>query len=86
MNSLSFRIQVCITGINQSLIKVYLMSDNARVLLTHKIPKKGLDLLENRFELVYLDSEKPITPQLQKMLPTVEYLVPLHRGTHVDNT
>jgi glyoxylate reductase len=45
--------------------------------LTHKIPKKGLDLLEQRFELVFLDSKKPITPQLHKMLPTVEYLVPL---------
>jgi glyoxylate reductase len=53
------------------------MTDRTRVLLTHKIPKKGLDLLEQRFELVFLDSKKPITPQLHKMLPTVEYLVPL---------
>jgi len=53
------------------------MPDPARVLLTHKIPKKGLDLLKKRFELVYLDSDEPITSQLHKMLPTVDYLVPL---------
>ena len=53
------------------------MPDPIRVLLTHKIPKKGLDLLKKRFELVYLDSDKSITAQLHKKLPTVEYLVPL---------
>ncbi len=53
------------------------MPDPTRVLLTHKIPKKGLDLLKKRFKLLYLDSDEPITPQLHKMLPTVEYLVPL---------
>ena len=49
----------------------------AHVLLTHKIPQKGLDILKTRFELVYLDSDEPIIPQLHKVLPTVEYLVPL---------
>jgi len=53
------------------------MSKPTRVLLTHKIPDKGLDLLKKRFELVYLDSGKPLTPQLHKILPTVKYLVPL---------
>ncbi|MHA1237522.1 MAG: 2-hydroxyacid dehydrogenase [Candidatus Hodarchaeales archaeon] len=53
------------------------MHEPVRVLLTHKIPKKGLDLLKTRFEIVYLDSDKAIIPQLHKVLPTVEYLVPL---------
>jgi glyoxylate reductase len=48
-----------------------------RIIFTHKIPKKGLDLLKTRFELVYLDDDKPIVPQLHKMLPTADYLVPL---------
>lgn len=48
-----------------------------RILFTHKIPIKGLDLLKTRFELVYLDDEKPTGPQLHKMLPTADYLVPL---------
>ncbi len=56
---------------------VSLMPNPPRVLFTHKIPKKGLDLLKTRFELVYLDDDKPIMPQLHKMLPTADYLVPL---------
>ncbi|MHA1947069.1 MAG: 2-hydroxyacid dehydrogenase [Candidatus Hodarchaeales archaeon] len=53
------------------------MSKPPRIIFTHKIPKKGLDLLKTRFELVYLDDEKPIVPQLHKMLPSADYLVPL---------
>ena len=53
------------------------MTTRPRVLFTHRIPEKGLNLLKADFELVFLDPEKSINNQLVKLLPTVNYLVPL---------
>lgn len=53
------------------------MSSRPRILFTHRIPEKGLNLLKGDFELLFLDPKKSIDVQLAKILPTVDYLVPL---------
>ena len=53
------------------------MNEQPSVLITHKIPQKGLNLLKNKFNLIFLDSNKPVSSQLEEILPTVEYLIPL---------
>ncbi|MCK5614312.1 D-glycerate dehydrogenase, partial [Candidatus Pacearchaeota archaeon] len=53
------------------------MTAQARVLLTHKIPETGLNLLRDEMEVLILDDKSPIDSQLQKMLSSVDYLVPL---------
>ncbi len=53
------------------------MTERAKVLLTHKIPEKVLELLKVMFEVLFLDTEKPLSQQLHQLLPTVDYLIPL---------
>lgn len=53
------------------------MISRPRVLCTHRIPEIGLNLLKKTMEVVVLDSKLPIHSQLQKLLPSVDYLVPL---------
>ena len=53
------------------------MQRKIRELLTHIIPKKGIELLKNHFEVVILDSGCSPDIQLSKILPTVDYLVSL---------
>jgi glyoxylate reductase len=48
-----------------------------KILFTHRIPEKGLNLLKVDFDLVFLNPEKSIDTQLVELLPTVDYLVPL---------
>jgi glyoxylate reductase len=47
------------------------------VLLTHKIPDKGLNLLKEKFDVLILDTEESIEHQLHHHLPTADYLIPL---------
>ena len=53
------------------------MTSRSIVLCTHKIPEIGLSLLKKNLEVKILDENLPIEPQLQKLLPTVDFLVPL---------
>ena len=53
------------------------MTSQPRVLLTHKIPEAGLNLLRDEMEVLILDDKSPIVSQLQKLLSSVDYLVPL---------
>lgn len=53
------------------------MTNRARVLCTHKIPDAGLTLLQEAMEVIILDDKLPLNPQLRKLMPLVEYLVPL---------
>ena len=47
------------------------------VLCTHKIPEPGLSVLKETMEVKILDEHLPIDSQLQKLLPTADFLVPL---------
>ncbi|PWI48012.1 D-glycerate dehydrogenase [Candidatus Heimdallarchaeota archaeon B3_Heim] len=60
------------------------MQRKKRVLLTHKIPEIGIDLLKKHFEVVILDSEGSLDIQLNKILPTVDYLISL-LSVRIDN-
>ncbi len=53
------------------------MQNRPRVVLTHKIPEKGLNLLRDDFEVIILDPSKSIPEQLKEQLPSAHYLVPL---------
>ncbi len=53
------------------------MKEKVRIVLTHKIPDKGLELLQDDFEVIILDSKESIQKQLFDILPTTHYLVPL---------
>jgi glyoxylate reductase len=45
--------------------------------LTHKIPKIGLNLLKEHFEVYILEPDNSIDVQLNKLLPSFDYLIPL---------
>ncbi|MHA2109551.1 MAG: hypothetical protein ACW99R_17725, partial [Candidatus Hodarchaeales archaeon] len=53
------------------------MQHRSRVLLTHKIPKIGLNLLKEHFEVYILEPDNSIDVQLNKLLPSFDYLIPL---------
>ncbi|MFX0050200.1 MAG: 2-hydroxyacid dehydrogenase [Candidatus Hermodarchaeota archaeon] len=53
------------------------MKPRARVLCTHKIPDIGLRLLHEHAEVIILDDNSSLKPQLLELIPTVDYLVPL---------
>ncbi len=53
------------------------MQHQPRVLLTHNIPKKGIDLLKEHFEVYILEPDNSIDVQLNKLLPSFDYLIPL---------
>ncbi|MFX1515485.1 MAG: 2-hydroxyacid dehydrogenase [Promethearchaeota archaeon] len=53
------------------------MISRSKVLCTHKIPETGLKILKNMMDVNILDEHLPINSQLQKFLPTADYLVPL---------
>ncbi len=53
------------------------MTSQARVLLTHRIPEAGLNLLRDEMQVLILDDKSPIDSQLQELLPSADYLVPL---------
>lgn len=53
------------------------MNSHPRVLFTHKIPITGLNILKKTMEVKILDQNLPIISQLQELLPTADFLVPL---------
>ncbi|MHA2156622.1 MAG: D-glycerate dehydrogenase, partial [Candidatus Hodarchaeales archaeon] len=53
------------------------MQHQPRVLLTHNIPKKGIDLVKEHFEVYILEPDNSIDVQLNKLLPSFDYLIPL---------
>ncbi len=53
------------------------MNSRPRVLCTHRIPETGLNILKKTMEVKILDENLPIDSQLQELLPTADYLVPL---------
>lgn len=53
------------------------MTSRPRVLCTHRIPEIGLNMLKKTMEVKILDENLPIESQLQKSLPTADFLVPL---------
>ncbi|MFX0122709.1 MAG: 2-hydroxyacid dehydrogenase [Candidatus Hodarchaeota archaeon] len=53
------------------------MNSRPRVLCTHSIPKTGLNILKKTMEVKILDENLPINSQLQELLPTADFLVPL---------
>ena len=53
------------------------MQNKPSVLLTHKIPKIGIDLLKENFEVQVLDSDDSMDTQLKELLPSFDYLIPL---------
>ncbi|MFX0137958.1 MAG: 2-hydroxyacid dehydrogenase [Candidatus Hodarchaeota archaeon] len=54
-----------------------LLKSRARVLCTHKIPDVGLRLLQEHMDVIILDENGSLKPQLLEILPTVDYLIPL---------
>jgi len=54
-----------------------MMNSKSQVLCTHKIPETGLNILKNTMDVNILSEHLPINSQLQKFLPTTDYLVPL---------
>ena len=59
------------------MIEEFSLNSSSKVLLTHKIPEKGLELLKERFNVILLDPNEPIVQQLHQVLPEVDYLIPL---------
>ncbi|MFX1283651.1 MAG: 2-hydroxyacid dehydrogenase [Promethearchaeota archaeon] len=53
------------------------MVSRSKVLCTHRIPEIGLKILSEIMEVEILDEQLPIPTQLQKVLPTVDFLIPL---------
>ncbi|NHJ01073.1 MAG: D-glycerate dehydrogenase [Candidatus Heimdallarchaeota archaeon] len=47
------------------------------VILTHKIPEIGLNLLKNEMNVIILDEKEDINTQLRKFMPQTEYLISL---------
>ncbi|MFW9903836.1 MAG: 2-hydroxyacid dehydrogenase [Candidatus Thorarchaeota archaeon] len=53
------------------------MTSKPQVVCTHKIPETGLNMLKKTMDVNILDENLPINTQLQKLLPTADFLVPL---------
>jgi glyoxylate reductase len=53
------------------------MKSKPQVLCTHKIPETGLNMLKKTMEVHILDENLSINAQLQKLLPTADFLVSL---------
>ena len=53
------------------------LSSRSHVVCTHKIPELGLTLLQEKRRVTTLDESQPIDSQLQKIMPSTDYLVSL---------